>query len=160
METTSSLIFRRATRQDLPQIVSLLSDDELGRTREAAPDGSLAAYEEAWTLMDQDAANWILIAAVGQEVLGVLQLTLIAGLSRSGTRRAQIEGVRVKSTTRGQAIGRELMTYAIDIAKEHKCGLIQLTTDKRRTDAKRFYESMGFSATHEGMKLDVAPSGA
>ncbi|WP_130357664.1 GNAT family N-acetyltransferase [Pigmentiphaga kullae] len=97
--------------------------------------------------------NWILVTVVGDEVIGVLQLTLIPGLSRSGTKRAQIEGVRVKTSARGQSVGKSLMQFALAISREHGCGLVQLTTDKRRPDAKRFYESLGFEATHEGMKL-------
>lgn len=150
--TTTPVIFRRAVRTELAQIVSLLADDDMGRTRETA-EGDLTPYEAAWTEMEADPSNWILVAMVGEEVVGVLQLTLIAGLSRQGTKRAQIEGVRVKSSSRGQSIGRKLIHFAIDTAREHGCGLIQLTTDKRRQDARRFYESLGFEATHEGMKI-------
>lgn len=147
--------FRRATLSELPQIVALLADDDIGRTREATTTGdALAPYLAAWTAMEAEPSNWILVAvAEDDEVLGVLQLTLIAGLSRQGTKRAQIEGVRVKSTARGASVGRQLMAFAIETAKQHGCGLVQLTTDKRRADARRFYESLGFEATHVGMKI-------
>ncbi|RZS86587.1 acetyltransferase (GNAT) family protein [Pigmentiphaga kullae] len=108
---------------------------------------------DAWDEMVSQQWNWILVTVVGDEVIGVLQLTLIPGLSRSGTKRAQIEGVRVKTSARGQSVGKSLMQFALAISREHGCGLVQLTTDKRRPDAKRFYESLGFEATHEGMKL-------
>lgn len=148
----NAVIFRRAQRTELPQIVSLLADDDLGRGREAGS-GDLARYEAAWADMEAEASNWILVAVMGEEVMGTLQLTLIAGLSRHGTKRAQIEGVRVKASSRGQSVGRQLMEFAIATAKENGCGLVQLTTDKRRSAARRFYESLGFEATHEGMKL-------
>lgn len=147
------MIFRRATAAELPQIVALLADDELGRTREADAGDSMAPYLSAWAEMETQPSNWILVAVVDDEVVGTLQLTLIAGLSRQGAKRAQIEGVRVKSTARGQSVGRKLMGFAIEIAREHGCRLVQLTTDKRRPDARRFYESLGFEATHEGMKI-------
>lgn len=147
------MIFRRATAAELPQIVALLADDELGRTREADAGDSMAPYLSAWAEMEAQPSNWVLVAVVGDEVVGTLQLTLIAGLSRHGAKRAQIEGVRVKSTARGQSVGRKLMGFAIETAREHGCRLVQLTTDKRRPDARRFYESLGFEATHEGMKI-------
>jgi len=143
---------RLATLSDLPQIVALLVDDDIARTREADA-GDLSPYEAAWAEIAATPGNWILVACQGDEILGTLQLTLIAGLARRGSRRAQIEGVRVKSAARGKSVGRELMTYAISMAKDHGCSLVQLTTDKRRPDAKRFYESLGFDATHEGMKI-------
>lgn len=144
---------RNATVDELPQIVALLADDLIGREREAGNADSLAPYLDAWHEMQSDKANWILVAVEGEEVLGVLQLTLIAGLARTGAKRAQIEGVRVKSTARGQSIGHKLMNDALDKAKSNGCSLVQLTTDKRRPEAKRFYESFGFVATHEGMKI-------
>ncbi len=150
---STDLIFRRANSSELPQIVALLADDDIGRTREAATDASLQPYLKAWEEMQAQPFNWILVAVTGDEVVGVLQLSLIAGLSRSGTKRAQIEGVRVKSTARGHSVGKRLMNFALETAKAHGCGLVQLTTDKRRPDAKRFYESLGFEATHEGMKI-------
>lgn len=147
------MVFRRASLADLPQIVALLADDDIARSREAAT-GDLAPYEAAWADMAASPFNWILVACQDDEVVGVLQLTLIAGLARTGTKRGQVEGVRVKSSARGKSVGRGLMSFAMGMAKEHGCGLIELTTDKRRADAKRFYESLGFAATHEGMKID------
>lgn len=149
------MFFRRATRAELPQIVELLADDDLGWNRESAAGESLERYEAAWADMEQEANNWILVAMLGDEVLGVLQLTLIAGLSRRGMKRAQIEGVRVKASSRGNSIGKHLMGFAIEIAQENGCGLVQLTTDKRRLSARSFYEGLGFEATHEGMKRSL-----
>jgi len=145
------MIFRRANRSELAQIVALLADDDIAHDREGnALD--LAPYSAAWDEMEAATGNWTLVAVDGEEVVGVLQLTVIAGLSRNGTKRGQLEGVRVKSLARGKSVGSRLMKYAIDTAKEAGCGLVQLTTDKRRADAKRFYESLGFTATHVGMK--------
>ncbi|WP_353367535.1 GNAT family N-acetyltransferase [Acidovorax sp. FG27] len=150
------MIIRRATKAELSQIIELLSDDDIGRKREVPEGGAKDVYEAAWAEMEQEPSNWIVVAMLGPEVLGMLQLTMIAGISRQGMKRAQIESVRVKSACRGRSIGRQLIHFDIATAREHGCGLVQLTTDKRRDDARSFYESLGFEATHEGMKLSIA----
>lgn len=141
--------FRTATETDLPAIVGLLVDDVIGAGREGEPD----AYRTAFAAIEADPRNELYVADVGGAVAGTLQLTFIPGMSRMGAERAQIEGVRVASAYRGQGLGRMMITWAIDQARSRGCRLVQLTSDKRRSDAIRFYESLGFEPTHEGLKL-------
>jgi GNAT superfamily N-acetyltransferase len=106
--------------------------------------------------MAKDPNNLQLIAEQDGEIVGTLQITFIRGVSRKGARRAQIEGVRVATGHRGKGVGREIFLRAIKLARAEGCSLVQLTTDKKRADAHRFYESLGFVASHEGMKLILA----
>jgi ribosomal protein S18 acetylase RimI-like enzyme len=147
----TDVIFRSATEADLPAIVALLADDEIGAGREGESDRYLTAFRD----VSADPRNHVVVAEVGGEVAGTLQLTYIPGLSRMGTERAHIEGVRVASAHRGRGLGREMISWAVDQAKRRGCGLVQLTSDKRRTDAIRFYASLGFESTHEGLKLSL-----
>ncbi len=159
MTTNPPLNIRTAVRADLPAIAAMLADDVLGASRERP--GDLSVYESAWRQMQAQAGNEGLVAVVGSQVVGCLQLIVIPGLARQGALRAQIEGVRVASTHRGQDIGERMFVHAIERARAAGCHLVQLTTDKRRTDAHRFYERLGFEATHEGMKLELgAAAGA
>lgn len=154
MENPSNkLSFRAAQHTDLPEIVSLLSDDVLGATRDGIH--HMPAYEAALRDIQAQQGNTVIVAVMGQQVVGVLQLTLIPGLSRGGMLRAQIESVRVSSQHRGHNIGKALVKQAIDQARNAGCGLVQLTSDKQRTDAIRFYEDLGFTASHEGLKLSL-----
>lgn len=150
---TSSLTFREAAKADLPALAALLSDDRLGASRDGAQ--YLPAYMAAFDEIQAQAGNSIIVAVRASEVVGMLQLTFIPGLSRGGMLRAQIESVRVSSNQRGQKIGQALFEHAIGLARDAGCGLVQLTTDKQRPDALRFYEALGFTATHEGMKLSL-----
>lgn len=145
--------FRKATENDLPTIVRLLADDELGSTRESIEDYATVEYVEAFAEMEAQAGNQLILAIEDQTVVGCLQLTLIPGLARRGMKRAQIEGVRVDRRFRSHGVGQALFEQAISIAKAEGAGLVQLTTDKQRADAHRFYERLGFTASHEGMKL-------
>lgn len=147
--------FRAATREDLPQIVRLLADDPLGAKREKLADPLPASYLEAFAAIGADANNELVVVDVDGEVAGVLQLTFIPGLTYRGGWRAQIEGVRIAPRFRSGGLGRRLLEWAIARAKERGCHLCQLTTDKARPDAIRFYESLGFKASHEGMKLPL-----
>lgn len=159
MTTNPPLNIRTAVRADLPAIAAMLADDVLGASRERP--GDLSVYENTWRQMQAQAGNEVLVAVVGSQVVGCLQLIVIPGLARQGALRAQIEGVRVASTHRGQDIGERMFAHAIELARAAGCHLVQLTTDKRRTDAHRFYERLGFEATHEGMKLELgAAAGA
>lgn len=151
MNTISGLAFRDAQRADLPAIAALLSDDALGAGRDGPE--HLPAYAAALEAVQAQAGNSIIVAVLGSELVGMLQLTIIPGLSRGGMLRAQIESVRVSSRHRGRKIGHALFSHAVHLAREAGCGLVQLTTDKRRPDARRFYEALGFKASHEGMKL-------
>jgi GNAT superfamily N-acetyltransferase len=142
---------RPATQADVAAIVSLLADDVLGARRESPED--LTPYERAFALIDADPHQYLVVAERDGRVVGTLQLSLIAGLSRRGAVRAQIEGVRVASSERGTGLGGQLIQWAIDEARARGCVLVQLTTDKSRADAHRFYEKFGFTASHEGYKL-------
>ena len=146
------MIIRNATRTDLSQIAALLADDGLGRGREAS---EISVYEAAFDRMQSQPGNIYLVAEDAGQVIACLQYTVIHGLSRAGASRAQIEGVRVSAEHRGQKLGERMMQAAIDRARNDGCTLVQLTTDRRREDALRFYERLGFVASHNGMKLNL-----
>jgi GNAT superfamily N-acetyltransferase len=149
IRVATNVIFRTATESDVPAIVALLADDLIAAGREGESDAYLSAFKEITT----DPRNELVVADVGGEVAGTLQVTYIPGLSRMGAERAQIEAVRVAAGHRGQGLGHKMIIWAIDRARERGCALVQLTSDKRRSDAIRFYESLGFEPTHEGLKL-------
>ena len=152
----STLEIRPVRRRELAAVVNLLADDALGQGRERA-DGDLHPdYLAAFEAIESDPAHEVLVAVANDEVLGCLQLSFLPGLSRRGMWRGQIEGVRVARSARGQGIGQQLLRRAITVCHERGCGLVQLTSDVRRTDAARFYEALGFSATHVGFKLGLA----
>jgi ribosomal protein S18 acetylase RimI-like enzyme len=140
-------------RRDVPAIVALLADDVLGARRERNEDPLPDAYYRAFDAVDGDPAHELLVAERDGRVVGTLQLTFLPGLSRQGMWRAQIEGVRISSAERGRGVGEQLVRHAVARAKERSCGLVQLTSDKSRVDAVRFYQRLGFQASHEGMKL-------
>jgi GNAT superfamily N-acetyltransferase len=141
---------RRATASDVPSIVEMLADDPLGARRERPGD---PAYASAFKVIDSDPHQLLVVAADGDDVVGTLQLTFIPGLSRVGATRALIEAVRVRSDQRGGGLGGQLARWAIETARERGAAVVQLTTDASRKDAHRFYERLGFEATHVGMKL-------
>lgn len=145
------IVIRLADREDVPAIAALLADDPLGATREDA--GNLAAYRHAFEVMTAQQGNMMLVAEQAGRVIGCLQLTIIPGLSRRGVTRALIEGVRVAADSRGLGLGERLIRHAIDLGREAGCGLVQLTSDNSRVDAHRFYERLGFVASHVGFKL-------
>ena len=146
---------RPATRADVPAIVALLADDPLGATREDPSD--LAPYLRAFDDMAAQGGNEMFVAEragpKAKDVVGCLQLTLIPGLSRHAAKRGLIEGVRVSAACRGLRIGERLIRHAIDVSRAAGCGIVQLTSDNSRTDAHRFYERLGFVASHAGFKL-------
>jgi len=146
--------FRPAVQADLPAIVALLHDDALGATREHS---ELAPYEAAFAEIDADPNHLEVVGVIDDEVVACLQVTALACLTHGGRRRAQLEGVRVSAAHRGEGIGAALVRWAVDWARDQGCGVVQLTTDKARPDALRFYESLGFTATHEGCKLPLDP---
>ena len=141
----------RASAEDLLAIVALLADDVLGRDREGA---GMATYEQAFHQIDGD-ENQLLVAVRDSEdqVVATMQLTLIPSLSRGGATRLQIEAVRVAASTRGTGLGTALLTWGHDWGREHGATLAQLTTDRSRTDAHRFYDQLGYRASHVGFKL-------
>jgi GNAT superfamily N-acetyltransferase len=150
-----SLSFRRARPGDLPAIVRMLADDPLGAKRERFETPLPESYLRAFEAIDADPNNELVVACLGEEVAGVLQLTFIPYLTYQGGWRALIEAVRIDSKHRSQGLGRAMFEWAIARARDRGCHVVQLTTDKSRADAKRFYESLGFVASHEGMKLHL-----
>jgi len=150
----SPVLLRLARRDDVPAIVGLLAADQLGAGRDGVHDAAdLQAYEEAFRAIDADPAHLLLVAESGGAVVGTMQLSFLPGLARRGAMRAQIEAVRVAGGARGSGLGAAMMRWAIEEAGRRGCGLVQLTSDKSRTGAHRFYERLGFVASHEGMKL-------
>jgi GNAT superfamily N-acetyltransferase len=149
----SGIVLRQARREDVAAIVAMLADDALGATRESVND--LAPYHAAFEKISKDANNLILVGDVDGEIVGTVQLSLLHGLSRKGATRGQIEAVRVSSAHRGKGYGEKIIRAAIEMAREKGCVLVQLTTDKTRKDAHRFYKRLGFVASHEGMKLSL-----
>ena len=146
--------FRKATLQDLSAIVEMISDDELGKEREnfqiPLPSCYLKAFERINSDENQDL---IIVENNSAEVIGTLQLTFIQYLTYQGGLRAQIEAVRIRKDQRGLGIGKEMFHWAISQAKERGAHLLQLTTDKKRPEAIKFYEDLGFKQSHEGMKI-------
>lgn len=147
------MVIREAVQDDVEAIRALLADDKLGAGREDLSAEGLAHYKEAFDEIARDARNHLMVAEQVGVVVGVYQVTYIPYLSRGGNERALIEAVRVSSSLRGHGIGRKMMEFALEAARVRGCLLAQLTTDKTRPDAHRFYESLGFTASHEGMKL-------
>ena len=153
-DTTVSL--RRATAEDVSSIVDLLAADQLGATRDGVTtDEDLQAYLNAFGVIDADPAHLLLVATDGAELLATMQLSFLPGLARRGALRAQIEAVRVRHDFRSRGLGAALFEWAIEEARRRDCALVQLTTDKSRADAHRFYERLGFVASHEGLKLKL-----
>ena len=150
-----NLKFRQATREDLPEIVRMLADDFLGAQRERYENPLPESYVKAFEEIDADKNNELIVAELDGAVVGSLQITFTPSISFQGGKRATVESVRVDEKFRGQGIGRELMLFAINRAREEKCISIQLTTNLDRKDAHRFYENLGFKGTHLGMKLGL-----
>jgi ribosomal protein S18 acetylase RimI-like enzyme len=145
--------FRAAHRSDLVAIIALLADDDLGQGREIVSYPPDARYLAAFAAIEAD-ANQLLCVAVDQadSVAGVLQLSFIPGMSRTGMWRGQIESVRIARHARGSGFGSRFIEWAVERCIERGCGLVQLTSDKSRPDSIRFYEKLGFVASHEGLK--------
>ncbi|MGH3157769.1 MAG: GNAT family N-acetyltransferase [Streptosporangiaceae bacterium] len=153
---TTGFTIRRATASDVPAIAALLADDDIGAVRELRPGADLAAYTLAFEAIDADPGQSLLVVTTeDDDVAATMQLSLIPGMSRQGALRAQIEGVRVSSRHRSHGLGEALMTWAIAEARRRGCHLVQLTSDKRRTRAHRFYERLGFTPVSEGFKLPL-----
>ncbi|HEX9962624.1 MAG TPA: GNAT family N-acetyltransferase [Pyrinomonadaceae bacterium] len=148
-----NLKFRQAKREDLPEIVRMLSDDFLGRARERYETPLPESYIKAFEEIEADKNNELVIAEIDGAVVGTLQITFTPSISFQGGKRATIESVRVDEKYRGRGIGKELMKRAIERAKQENCFTVQLTTNADRADAHRFYENLGFKGSHLGMKL-------
>lgn len=144
-----SVTFRPARRDDVPAVLALLQDDPLGATREGL---QLDRYLAAFDAMGREPGNVLIVGEAGGRIVATYQLTFISGLSRGATRRAQVEGVRVAADRRGGGVGRAMMTDAEARARAAGCGLLQLTTDASRGGARRFYDALGYVASHIGYK--------
>lgn len=149
----SQWVIRPATRDDVPAVVALLADDRLGAGREDP--GDPETYATAYDRVAADPAQHLVVAERDGRVVGTLQLSVVPGLSRRGATRAIIEGVRVARGERGSGLGTELVTWAVEESRRLGCSLIQLTSDASRVDARRFYERLGFVASHVGFKLPL-----
>ncbi|MCX5406020.1 GNAT family N-acetyltransferase [Streptomyces sp. NBC_00335] len=152
-DTNSGLIIRPATEGDLPAIVAMLADDPLGATRESTDD--LTPYAAALKRLLEDPHQHVVVAVRAGRVVGTLQLTIVPGLSRKGSTRSIIEGVRIHAEERGSGLGTRFIEWAIEQSRAENCQLVQLTSDVTRTDAHRFYERLGFTASHVGFKLQL-----
>lgn len=157
MEKTTPLHFRLATKQDLKAIISMLADDPLGSKREVVSETISERYISAFEKIQADPNQELTVAEINGELVATFQLTFIQYLNFQGGIRGQIEAVRTNSKYRGQGVGTKVFEYAINRAKMKGCHIVQLTTDKARPDAIRFYEKLGFKASHEGMKLSISP---
>jgi ADP-ribose pyrophosphatase YjhB (NUDIX family)/GNAT superfamily N-acetyltransferase len=148
------VVLRRAVRTDVPAIVQLLADDVISSGREQGRD--LASYLDAFEDVDADPAHLLVVLEADGAVAGTMQLTFLPGLSRGGALRSQVEAVRVAPSLRGHGLGEAMLRWGIEESRRRGCAIVQLTTDKRRSDAQRFYvERLGFAMSHEGLKLDL-----
>ncbi|MET9886779.1 GNAT family N-acetyltransferase [Streptomyces sp. NPDC006430] len=143
------MIFRVATREELPFVLALLADD--GTERAVVTE----AHERAFAAIESDARNEMLVLVDDDRIVGCLQLTYVPGLGQGGRDRALVEAVRIRADRRGDGLGAELMGLAVARARDRGCGLVQLTSNKQRGDAHRFYERLGFARSHEGFKLHL-----
>jgi len=150
-----SPIFRDARQDEVPAIARLLTDDALGRLREAGGDTLSPTYFDAFNAIAADSNNRLIVVDSGGEVIGCMQLTLIPHLTFTGGTRLQIEGVRIDAAYRGHGLGAAMIDWAITFARASGCHLVQLTSNKSRSDARRFYEERGFEPTHVGYKLYI-----
>lgn len=150
--------FRVATIDDLPDIVAMLADDPLGQHREQFADPLPASYEMAFETIDADPHQELIVLESDGQIIGTMQLTFLQYLNYRGGVRLQIESVRIHRDFRGKSIGHRMMQWAIDRGTDRGVHVVQLTSDKQRPDAIRFYEKLGFRSTHEGMKLHLPGS--
>ncbi|MFF4152707.1 GNAT family N-acetyltransferase [Streptomyces sp. NPDC001651] len=147
------LEIRPAVADDVPAIVGMLANDPLGAQRESPDD--LTPYLAALERLQGDPHQHVVVAVREGRVVGTLQLTIVPGLSRRGATRSIIEGVRIHADERGTGLGTQLIEWAVDESRRQDCRLVQLTSDRTRTDAHRFYERLGFTASHTGFKLQL-----
>jgi GNAT superfamily N-acetyltransferase len=156
LDLSAPLVLRTAGPDDVPAIVGLIADDQLGATRDGIADArDTEAYQAAFRAIDGDPAHLLIVADSDGQIVGTMQLSFLPGLARRGAWRAQIEAVRVAASMRGSGLGAAMMRWAIEEARRRGCALVQLTSDKSRGGAHRFYERLGFVASHEGMQLKL-----
>lgn len=152
---TGEIAFRRANQADIAAIVAMLADDPLGSTREDVSEPLAEGYFKAFATIDADPSQLLAVMTEYGRTVGTLQLTFIAGLSRQGALRGQIEAVRVIRDRQGHRLGQKMIEWAIEQCRERGCSVVQLTTDRSRHDAHRFYERLGFKQSHLGYKIDL-----
>ena len=153
---SATVCLRRARRPDVDDLVALITADAVAQQRGDTPAGDLAPYVSAFEAIDADPSELLVVADRDGEVVGTLQLSILPGLARRGATRAQIEAVRVRADQRGQGLGGAMVRWAVAEADRRGCALVQLTSDRVREDAHRFYEQLGFVASHTGFKLQLA----
>ena len=147
------MVYRKATKADVFAIVEMIADDKLGKTREQFEDPLPEPYYQAFENINADANQELIVVEDSGEIIGTMQLSFIQYLTYKGGIRAQIEAVRIKKNRRGQGLGKQMFIWAIERAKEKNAHVLQLTTDKKRPEAIKFYEDLGFIKSHEGMKM-------
>ena len=147
------ITFRQANEEDLPSLIQMLSDDQLGSQRESYSLPLDECYEQAFQVINSDPNNELVVVEYKNQIAGMLQLTFIPYLTYMGSWRCLIEGVRIQKDFRGQGLGTRLFEWAIDRAKSRNCAMVQLTSNKQRSSAIKFYKQFGFEASHEGFKL-------
>ena len=152
----NDLKVRKMQKNDLDVVINLLADDDLGQFREAKSNVIHAEYIRAFEQIKSDANQYAAVFERNSEIVGCLQITFIPGLSRHGCLRGQIEGVRVSRNSRGKGYGTKMINWAISECRDRGCGMVQLTSDKKRVNAVQFYERLGFEKSHEGFKLTLA----
>lgn len=150
-----SLTFRQATIEDLKAIIQLLNDDDLGKTRESANTQIDECYIRAFKKISADSNQYLMVGVNDCEIIGTCHLTIMPSLTYKGSTRMQIEAVRIAKNLRGQGFGEKMMKQALQFAQDNQVKIVQLTTNKLRDSAKKFYERLGFAATHEGMKFFI-----
>lgn len=157
MSEDTGVRFRAAVEADLPAMVAMLADDALGARREALGPPLDAGYAAAFAAIQRDPNQLLAVAEQAGELVGMLQITFLPGLSHRGAWRGQIESVRIAGAQRGSGLGQAMMRWAIERCRERGCRMVQLTTDRSRVDAHRFYERLGFLPSHAGYKLSISP---
>ncbi len=150
------LLFREAEQRDIPDLLEMLADDELGKLREDVSTPVNECYLSAFDQICRDPNNELIVVQQGRQIAGMLQLTFIPYLTHKGSWRCLIEGVRIQKAYRGLGLGTRFFKWAISRAGERDCAIVQLTSDKQRHDALRFYQNLGFEASHEGFKLRLS----
>ena len=153
MADAGAVVFRKARLEDLRAVLELLNDGKVGNVLEQIEDPLPRMYTDAFAILEADPNQLLLVGETGGRIVASLQLTFIPGVAHRGAWRAQVEAVRVARELRGRGIGEAMMRHVVALARERGCALVQLTTNKARDDAQRFYRRLGFTASHEGMKL-------
>ncbi len=152
---TLTPVFRRAALTDLEAIVAMLADDILGQKRENTSLPLAQTYLDAFAAIEADPNQYLAVVEMDGAVVGTLQISYMPGLSHQGAWRGEIESVRIASLARGSGLGRLMIQWAVEQCRERRCHIVQLTSDMARTDAHRFYEQLGFIASHKGFKLTL-----